>query len=169
MLGPFSEFSVAEGPRPSDSKDSFKAGVDDCFDFLHVAAVVLHATAPYSRTGFIVVSYGRSIKRQQITPRHLGFERAVCLGSTPGLAHLYDMAVPSPVSLCHLFRDTCTQSAHIYNTQTQTISISLTSFHAWSCSPVRHGHAIPSGSVSSLPRCMYVHKVLTYITHKYKQ
>ena len=31
LVGPFPEFSVADGLRPSDS---FKAGVDECLDFL---------------------------------------------------------------------------------------------------------------------------------------
>ena len=34
FLGPFPEFSVADGLRPLDPKDSSKAGVDECVDLL---------------------------------------------------------------------------------------------------------------------------------------
>ena len=34
LLGPFSEFSFADGLRPSDPKDSSMAGVDECLDLL---------------------------------------------------------------------------------------------------------------------------------------
>ena len=34
LLGPFPKFSVADGLRPSDPKDSSKAGVDECLDLL---------------------------------------------------------------------------------------------------------------------------------------
>ena len=34
LLGPFPEFSVADGLRPSDPKDSSKACVDECLDLL---------------------------------------------------------------------------------------------------------------------------------------
>ena len=34
LLGPFPELSVADGFRPSDPKDSSKAGVDECLDLL---------------------------------------------------------------------------------------------------------------------------------------
>ena len=34
LLGPFPEFSVADGLGPSDPKDSSKAGVDECLDLL---------------------------------------------------------------------------------------------------------------------------------------
>ena len=35
LLGPFPEFSVADGLRSSDPKGSSKAGVDKCLDLLH--------------------------------------------------------------------------------------------------------------------------------------
>ena len=53
LLGPFPEFSVAYGLRPSDPKDSSKASVDVWILF-SVAGVVLHVSAPYGRTGFTV-------------------------------------------------------------------------------------------------------------------
>ena len=34
LLGPFPEFSVADGLRPSDPKDSSETGVDECLDLL---------------------------------------------------------------------------------------------------------------------------------------
>ena len=34
LLGPFSEFSVADGVRPLDPKDSSKADVDECLNLL---------------------------------------------------------------------------------------------------------------------------------------
>ena len=55
-LGPFPELSVADGLRPSDPKDSSKAGVGECLDRLQCRSRgILHVSAPYSRTGFTVV------------------------------------------------------------------------------------------------------------------
>ena len=54
-LSPFPEFSVVDGRRPSDPKDSAKAGVDEYLDLLQCRALVLHVSVPHSRTDFAVV------------------------------------------------------------------------------------------------------------------
>ena len=46
LVGPFPEFSIADGLRPSGWKYSSEAGV---------AAVVLHVSAPHTRTALTVV------------------------------------------------------------------------------------------------------------------
>ena len=40
LLGPFLEFSVADGLKPSDPKASSKAGVDECLDLLQCCSGV---------------------------------------------------------------------------------------------------------------------------------
>ena len=53
LLDPFPEFSVADGLRPSNPKDSAKAG--NVWIFFSVAALVLHVSAPHSRACFTLV------------------------------------------------------------------------------------------------------------------
>ena len=55
LLGPFPEFSVADGLRPSDRRILLRQVLMNVWNFFSVTAVVLHVSAPSSRTGFTVV------------------------------------------------------------------------------------------------------------------
>ena len=55
LSDPFPEFSVAEGLRPSDPKDSSNEGVDEYLDLIQCRSHRLHISALYSRTGSTVV------------------------------------------------------------------------------------------------------------------
>ena len=52
LLGPFPEFSVADGRRPLDPKDFSGQVLMNISIFFSVTAIVFFVSSPYTRTGF---------------------------------------------------------------------------------------------------------------------